>query len=130
MNKAILVDRLNGQNDLSNIESCDVLREDLILDEHSHKITSWQELHQHVEEVRVLEGCVELYDPGTVRLSQDITFRTDMSQLVLLEHLALDERLHGVDLSILLLLDKLDFTKGALSDDLQRLIVLRCISGT
>lgn len=130
MNETILMNRLNGQNDLSNIESCDVLRENLIFNEHSHEITTWQELHQHVKEVRVLEGGVELHNPWTVRLSQDITFRTYMSELVLFEHLALDERLHGVDLSILLLLDELDLPKSALSDDFKGLIVLRCISGS
>jgi len=125
MNEAILMNRINGQNDLSDVEPCNILRENLILDEHGHKITSWQELHQHVQKVCVLEGCVELYNPRTVRLSQDITFCTDMCQLVLLEHLMLDERFHCIDLCILLLLDKLDLAKGALSDNFDCLIVVR-----
>ncbi len=125
VNETILMNCVDSQNNLSNIESRNVLRENLIFDEHSHKITSWQELHQHIEEVRILEGCVELHHPWAIRLSQDITFRADMRQLILLEHLVFDERLHCVNLCILLLLDELDFPERALANDFDGSIVVR-----
>jgi hypothetical protein len=90
MDEAQLMDSLNSQDNLRDVEAGDVFREDLVLNEHGHKIASWQELHQHVQEILVLEGSIEFNDPGAVGLSQDITLGANMSQLVLLEHLTLD----------------------------------------
>lgn len=58
MYEAKLVDGLNGKSDLSHVESSDILSEDLVLDEHSHKITTGKEFHEHVEERVILERCV------------------------------------------------------------------------
>lgn len=55
MNKAMLVYSFDGKDDFGNIESRYRNGEDLVLDEHSHKISSWQKLHQHVEFGRILE---------------------------------------------------------------------------
>ena len=85
MYEAKLVDSLNGQGELSHVKASDVLRENLVLDEHSHQITTWQELHEHVQEGVVLESRVELDDPRTVRLGEDITLGADVCKLVLLE---------------------------------------------
>jgi hypothetical protein len=48
MYKAKLVDSLDSECDLSHVEASDVLCENLVLDEHSHQITTRQELHEHV----------------------------------------------------------------------------------
>jgi hypothetical protein len=66
MYEAELVNSLNGKCDFSHIETSNVLCEDLVLDEHGHKITTGQELHEHVEEGVVLEGGVQLDDPRAV----------------------------------------------------------------
>jgi hypothetical protein len=50
VDEAQLVHSLNSQNDFCHVESCDILAEDFILDEHCHQVTTWQELHEHVEE--------------------------------------------------------------------------------
>lgn len=53
-----LVDSLNGQSNLCHVESCDVLGENFILDEHSHQVTAGQELHEHIQKCVILERCV------------------------------------------------------------------------
>jgi len=73
MDVAMLVDILDCQNKLSHVEPSDRQREDLILDEHSHQVASWQEFHQHVKEGVILEGRVQFDHPGTISLSQYIT---------------------------------------------------------
>jgi hypothetical protein len=52
-----------------------------------------------------------------------------VGELVLLEHFRLDQGLHGIDLAISLLLNQLDFSKGTLSDNLDRVVVLGLILG-
>ena len=85
VNEAKLVHSLDSQNDLRHVEPCDVFTKDLVLDEHSHQVTTRQELHQHVQEGVVLEGGVQLDDPGTVRFGENITFGTHVGQLIFLK---------------------------------------------
>lgn len=49
MNKSLLVDSIEGCHQLSHVESRDIFREDFILDEHGHQITTRQEFHQHIK---------------------------------------------------------------------------------
>lgn len=72
MNKTKFVHSLNSQGNLSHVETCDIFGEDLILDEHSHQITTGEELHEHVEESAVLEGRVKLDDPRTVGFGKNV----------------------------------------------------------
>jgi hypothetical protein len=83
MDETKFVDSFNGKNNLCHVEACNVLRKNLVLDEHRHQVTSRQELHEHVEEGSVLEGSVQLDDPWTVGLGEDVTLRADVGQLVL-----------------------------------------------
>lgn len=69
-----LVDGLYRERDLGHVETCNVFSEDFVLDQHRHQVTTWQELHKHVEESVVLEGCVQLNDPWTVGLGENVTF--------------------------------------------------------
>lgn len=124
MDEAKLVDGLDSEDNLSNVETSNILAENLILDKHGHQITTRQELHQHIQEVLVLESGVQLDDPRGIRLGENITLGADVGELVTLEHLGLDEGLHGVDAVVGLLLHKLDFAECALANDLQRLVVL------
>lgn len=66
MYEAKFVHGLDGQCDLRHVEPCDILTEDLVLDQHGHEITTGQELHQHVEECRVLERRMQLDEPGAI----------------------------------------------------------------
>jgi hypothetical protein len=56
--EAKLVDSFNREGDLGHVETRDVLCKDFVLDEHSHQITTWQKLHEHVKEGIVLESGV------------------------------------------------------------------------
>lgn len=127
MDEAQAVDGFNGENNFCNIESCNVLREDLVFDQHGHQVAAGQELHEHVEEGRILEGGEELDDPRAVGLGQDISLCSHVGQLVLFEHFGFDERLHGVHLAIASLLDKLDLAEGTLANDLDSVVVLRLV---
>ena len=69
-----LVDGLYRERDLGHVKSCNVLGEDFILDQHRHQVTTWQELHKHVKEGVVLEGCVQLDNPWTVGFGENVTF--------------------------------------------------------
>ena len=66
MDEAQLVDGFYGKDNLCHVKPCDVLRENFVLDQHSHQIAAGQELHKHVQEGIVLERRVQLNDPGAV----------------------------------------------------------------
>lgn len=85
MNVAQLVYSLNGKRNLGHVEAGNVLREDLVLDQHRHQVAARQKLHEHVEEGRVLEGGVQLDHPGAVGLGQDVALRTNVCQLIFLK---------------------------------------------
>lgn len=84
MYEAQFVYRLNGQDDLSHVESRDILAEDLVLDEHRHQVTTGQEFHQHVQESRILERGMQLHQPRRLCICQDVALGADVSQLILL----------------------------------------------
>lgn len=85
MDEAQFVNSLDRETYLSHVEASDIFREDFILNEHGHQISSRQELHEHVQERAVLECRVKLDNPRTVGLGKNITLRTDVSKLVFLE---------------------------------------------
>lgn len=84
MYEAKLVDSFDRKCQFSHVKARDVLGEDLVFDEHCHKISTGQKLHQHVEESAVLKGSVQLDHPRTVRLGKNVTLRADVRQLILL----------------------------------------------
>ena len=45
MDKTKLMDGFYGKDDLSHVEASNILREYFVLDEHSHQVTTGQELH-------------------------------------------------------------------------------------
>ena len=58
MQETKLMNSLDSHDHFRHIESRNVLRENFILNQHGHQVTTWQKLHKHVEERVVLEGCV------------------------------------------------------------------------
>ena len=81
MNEPKLVNSLDGKNTLGDVEPSNILRECVVLDEHRHQISSWQELHDEVEVRRILEGVVELHNPWRVGLRENITFGAYVREL-------------------------------------------------
>lgn len=116
VDEALLVDSVNRHDYLGSIEACDVLRKDVILDEHRHQITSREKFHQHVEILCILKGRKQLDDPGAVGLCENIPLGSDVGHLVPCDHMTLYQGLQGVDSPILLPLDKLDLAECALAD--------------
>ena len=55
MEEAKLVDSFDSHDNLCHVEPGDILREDLILDEHGHQVTTRQELHEQIEVCVILE---------------------------------------------------------------------------
>ena len=153
VDEAELVDGLDGEDALGHVEARDVLGERVVLDEHRHEVAAGEELHQEVEVVGVLERVVQLDDPGRVGLGEDVALGTDVGELrggelprvsagarrgagrergthlVLLEHLGLFERLHGVDLARVDLLDEAHLAERALADDLYGAEVVEAEAG-
>lgn len=64
-----------------------------------------------------------------LRICQDVSLRTNVGQLIFLEHFRLDEGFERIDLAITFPLDQLDFTKCTLSDDLDGLEVCGSLFG-
>ena len=56
MNEAKLMYCLDREDTFRNIKSCDILGESIVLDEHSHQITTREKLHDEVQIRRILEG--------------------------------------------------------------------------
>lgn len=85
MDESKLVYRLDSEHQLSHVEPRNILREDFVFDQHSHQITTRQELHQHVQERRILERGVQLDKPRTVGVGQDVPLGTHVGELIFLE---------------------------------------------
>lgn len=118
VDEAQLVHRFDRQQNFSHVEPSNIRSKGLVFDEHGHQITAGQKLHEHVQERLILEGGMKLHDPRTVRLRQNITFCTNMRQLVFLEHLRLHQALQSIYHAIRLALYQLNLTKRTFSDDL------------
>lgn len=82
MDEAQLVDSLDREGNLSHVETSNVFAENLVLDQHSHQVTTGQELHEHVEESVILEGRVQLDQPRAVGVGQNVTLSADVSKLI------------------------------------------------
>ena len=130
MQEAKFMNGFNGHDDFCHVESSNILRENFIFDQHGHQVTTRQEFHQEIKVSGVLERGVQLDQPRIVLgVSQNVTLCTDVGQLILLEHLCLDQGLERVNLAIGPPLHQLNLTKRTLSDDLDSLEVVGCLSG-
>jgi hypothetical protein len=110
MDKAEIVNRLDGEDALRHIKLCHVFREGIVLDQpivsailylaflrhcqmrnhsHGHQIASRQKLHNQVQILRILKRVIQLHDPSRITLCQDISLCPDMCQLVLFKHFVL-----------------------------------------
>lgn len=92
VNEAHLVDILDGEDTFGNIEPGHVLREGVVLDQHSHQISARQELHDQVQVLGILERIIQLHNPRRFRLCQYISFRFDVSKLYIMSNVYIQFR--------------------------------------
>jgi len=108
----------DAKDHLGDVKLGKVLLKDILLDQEVQKVSSRHVLHDQVQMVGILERVDQLDNPlcrlGSSR--HEIAFCSDVSLLALLEHISLAHHFHGKVEAGLLLLDKLDHTKGAMSD--------------
>ena len=81
-----LMDALHCQDCLGHVEASHLLREDVLLHEHVHEVSSREVLHDQIEIVLVRKGGLELDDPVGVRLGKDVPLGSDVVHLILLVH--------------------------------------------
>lgn len=111
---AEVVNSLDRKNAFCHVESCDIFREDVVLHQHSHEITTRKELHDEIQVVRVLKRIEKLNDPRRRRFCKKVSLRANMSKLqcsgstkpgnagermsylVSFQHLSFLEGLHGI----------------------------------
>jgi hypothetical protein len=75
------MDSFNCQYTLCHVETSDIFREDIVSHQHCHEIATGQKLHDKIEIERILERVKQLHDPWGCRLRQDVSLRTNVSQL-------------------------------------------------
>ena len=88
------------------------------------KLTTIQKVCDEVERFRRLESEVEFDDEWMRDLLHDVPLNLCVVRLICADDEVLLERLHGVDLPIVLFLCHVDFAEGAATHDLQQLEVI------
>lgn len=63
MDKSQLMDSFDGQDTLRHVESCYVLGESVVFDEHSHQITPREKLHDEIQIQWILKRVEQLHNP-------------------------------------------------------------------
>lgn len=63
MNVSEVVNSLNGKCALCHVESCHILRKNVVLHQHSHKVTTGEEFHDQVQIEGILERVEKLHNP-------------------------------------------------------------------
>jgi hypothetical protein len=110
----------------------------LILGEHAHldqmaeELTTLDKFHKEVNSVIVLEDIFHINQERMVNLAQNIFLELYVFHLLILKNNVFTDALHGIKFARCGVLNKIDFSKGALSDHLPDLEVLkrgRCLIG-
>lgn len=85
-----LMDRIEGQQNLSGVKLSFLMSEDVLLHEQIHEVSSRQVLHNKVQVVRILKRTLQTNYPRVIfRVGQHIPFFARLHHLVLKDHLAL-----------------------------------------
>ena len=114
---------LQGQRDLSCIETSAFLREANVLAEMEKDLTAVEEVSDEVEGLVRLERVVELHNEGMGDLLHDVSLNLRVIDLAGLNDEVLLERLDSIDLLSIFLLCHVHFTERAPSHDLHQLKV-------
>mmetsp|Transcript_84167 Transcript_84167/g.272403 ORF Transcript_84167/g.272403 Transcript_84167/m.272403 type:complete len:274 (+) Transcript_84167:736-1557(+) len=117
------VDVVHSLDELGSVEPCLRLGEHVHPLEVCHEVPAGQVVHDHVQEVVVLEGVVQADDPAVLGDAQRVLLRAHVVHLVLVDHLPLAHLLHGKDLAGVPLPAEPDDAEGARADHLDQLEV-------
>ena len=127
---------LEGQEHLSQVNSCSIFGKSLIFLECATHVATWSVVQQEEQLFWRLEGVLQAYNERVPRVRQYIALSLGILDKILTQNLFLVENLHGEKLSRLLwlndaiwvnfqFLDEIDDTEGALTELHERLEVLR-----
>lgn len=81
MNVSKVMDGFNGQYTFGHVEPSNIFRKHVVFHQHSHQISTREELHDEIQIERVLERVEQLNNPRRCRFRKDISFRAYVSQL-------------------------------------------------
>jgi len=84
------VDGVEGEENLGGVELGFFVGEDVLLHEEVHEVAAWEELHDEVEVIVVLEGAFEVDHPGVFLADgEDVPFLPALHDFVFVDHLRL-----------------------------------------
>jgi hypothetical protein len=89
----------------------------------SEELASFDEFHDEINAEVVLEDVFHVYDERVLNRVQDIFFKFDVFKLLIIDNNIFADAFHGEDFIILLILNEIDFSKGAFSNHFQDLEV-------
>ena len=81
VNESKVVDCFDRQDTFRHVEASDVLGKRVILNEHSHQVTSGKKFHDQVQVCWVLERVEELHHPGRIGFCQNVALGAYVRQL-------------------------------------------------
>lgn len=81
VNESKAMDCFDRHDTFRHVEASYVLGKSVILNEHSHQVTSGKEFHDQVQVCWILERVEKLYHPGRIGFCQNIALGTYVCQL-------------------------------------------------
>lgn len=112
-----LMDRLDGQDGLSNVKTTGLFAQDILSHEQRHEITTWKKVHDKIKILIVLETVFQIDNPLILCLDEHLTLSLDVIHLILVYHFGLFHSLHGNYLSSIDMPANSDLAECASSDD-------------
>jgi hypothetical protein len=118
-----LVDSFDRKNRLSDVKAALVFCENIFSNQKGHEISAWQEVHDEIEVLFVLEGVLKVDNPRVLGLHENFALGFDVGHLVLVDHLGLFHLFHGNYLTSLLVAADAHLAEGATADNGERVEV-------
>lgn len=117
MNEVDLMDRLDGQDGLSNVKTTGFFTQDILSHEQRHEIATWKKVHDKVKVLIVLETVFQIDNPLILCLDEHLSLRLDVIDLILVYHFGLFHSLHRNYFSRIDMPANSDLTERTSSDD-------------
>jgi hypothetical protein len=88
------------------------------------KFSSLNEIHDEVDSKRFDEYELHAYDEGMIDLVEDCFLKMQVLQRIVLEYDVFSDTLHGIELLRVFVLDEINFSESALSNNINHLEVI------